>query len=224
MLKMKPIIIFCLVLVLISCGKDKVILLPEIQHAEISKIDDLSVAYLFYDETQPDSLELNRKNLISTTNWLVNVDKRLTLKQAIPKIKFLQEKKENSSHKKENTKNYFTCNDTSIKNLGFIEFTDIVYNTENDKGEIKSENTNSITVVNLNHITIFTSHGSEYKTNITNFVNVFNEKFYGDEKNSNICLSFSNKLLFQDYITFKSILSKSDVNNVGISNHESIFN
>src|SRR5690606_14870685 len=120
---MKKILFLAIITLFYSCGKEKVIQLPEIQHADISKIDDVSVAYLFYDETLPDSVDLNRKNIITTTNWLINVDKRLSLKQAIPHIQFLQEKKENSSHKKENAKNYFTCNDLSRKNLGFIEFT-----------------------------------------------------------------------------------------------------
>ena len=63
---------------------------------------------------------------------MVNIDKRLTLKQAIPHIKFLQDKKRNAEmHKNENAKNYYTCNDTSIKNLGFIEFTDVDYHKNN---------------------------------------------------------------------------------------------
>ena len=111
-----------------SCGNEKVIQLPEVQHAKISEILDVSPAYIFYNETQPDSVELNRKNLIISTNWLFNVDKRLTLEQAIPKIKFLQDKKRNAKmHKNEAAKNYYTCNDTSIKNLGFIEFTNVNY-------------------------------------------------------------------------------------------------
>ena len=71
-----------------SCGNEKILQLPEINHSDITEILDVSHAYLFYDETKPDSIELNRKNLISTTNWLVNVDKRLTLDQAIPSIVF----------------------------------------------------------------------------------------------------------------------------------------
>ena len=113
---------------ILSCTKDKVILLPEIKTATIIDIKDISPAYLFYNEALPDSVELNRKNLISTTSWLVNVDKRLTLEQAIPKIKYLQDKKRNAKiHKNEAAKNYFTCNDLSRKNLGFIEFTDVYY-------------------------------------------------------------------------------------------------
>ncbi|MDA9343831.1 hypothetical protein N8258_03095, partial [Algibacter sp.] len=124
---MKYFILLITMFFVFSCGNKKVLHLPEISHSEISEINDVSHAYLFYDETQKDSVELNRKNLISTTNWLINVDKRLTLKQAIPHLKFLQEKKKNSSHKNKEAKNYFSCNDTSRQNLGFIEFTDVVY-------------------------------------------------------------------------------------------------
>ena len=115
-------------LVVLSCNNERVIQLPEIENAEITEVIDVSPAYIFYDETQPDSTLFNRKNLIGTTNWLVNVDKRLTLEQAIPHIQYLQNKRKKASmHKNENAKNYFTCNDTSIKNLGFVEFTDIKY-------------------------------------------------------------------------------------------------
>ncbi len=85
---MKKILLFIVFSVVLSCGNKKVLQLPE-----INDIKDVSAAYLFYDETVIDCIELNRKNLISSTNWLINVDKRLTLKQAIPKIKFLLDKR-----------------------------------------------------------------------------------------------------------------------------------
>jgi hypothetical protein len=124
---MRYFILFITTLIIFSCGNKKVLQLPEISNSDITEITDVSAAYLFYNETQPDSVELNRKNLISTTNWLINVDKRLTLKQAIPHIKFLQDKKLSSSHKNENAKNYFTCHDLSRNNLGFLEFSELKY-------------------------------------------------------------------------------------------------
>ena len=66
-------------LVVLSCNNERVLQLPEVENAEITEVLDISPAYIFYDETQPDSNLFNRKNLIGTTNWLVNVDKRLTL-------------------------------------------------------------------------------------------------------------------------------------------------
>ena len=90
---MKP-IFYCITLIIFaSCGKEKIVQLPEINHSKISKINDVSAAYLFYDVTQPDSVELNRNNLISTTNWLINVDKRLTLKAGHSKNNILTRQK-----------------------------------------------------------------------------------------------------------------------------------
>ncbi len=85
-----------IVLLCLSCNTERVLQLPEIENAEVTEVLDVSPAYIFYDETQADSTLLNRKNIITTTNWLVNVDKRLTLRQAIPYIKLLQEKKRNA--------------------------------------------------------------------------------------------------------------------------------
>ena len=216
-----------------SCGKDKVIQLPEINHSEISEINDVSAAYLFYDETQPDSLELNRKNLISTTNWLVNVDNRLTLKQAIPKIKFLQDKKRNAEmHKNENAKNYFTCNNLSRKNLGFIEFTDVIYHNEpfnnyvEKNSKLDFSNKMKIDFISLEEIYIEfplfdISSVVSTKSNVLKHIKLLSANISDSVE---IILCFKSNLSFQDYITFKSMLLTSDLKNVTISNQEFISN
>ena len=214
-----------------SCGNEKVIQLPQVSHSEITEINDVSAAYLFYDETQKDSVELNRKNLISTTNWLLNIDKRLTLKQVIPHIKFLQEKKSNSSHKNKNAKNYFTCNDTSRKNLGFIEFTDVAYHDE-PAGEYFAKTSNipenirfSIIYHSLKNIEImgFTDYLISKKTNQSNLIFELKNLIDKDMK-AEIVLNFNQILSFQDYISLKSMMSNLDLQNVVISNHEFIYN
>ena len=87
---MKKLIYLLLITAFLNCSNERVLQLPEIENAEVTEVLDVSPAYIFYDETQPDSTLFNRKNLIGTTNWLVNVDKRLTLRQAIPHIQYLQ--------------------------------------------------------------------------------------------------------------------------------------
>ena len=219
---MKYYLLILLSIILFSCGKEKVVQLPEISHSEITEISDVSAAYLFYDETQKDSVELNRKNLISTTNWLVNVDKQLTLKQVIPHIKFLQDKKKNAGHKNEHAKNYFTCNDTSRVNLGFVEFTDIVY--YNDGSGYNTESYScyvNLAVLSLNDIRIITSENKVLQTDKASL-----QKTIINLVGLNKCLiflEFDNNITFQEYITIKSIISKIDIENVIISNHEFIF-
>ncbi len=201
-----------------SCSSEKTIELPEIKQATITEVIDVSAAYLFYDETKPDSIELNRKNLISTTNWLVNVDKRLTLNQAVPKIKFIQEKKRNSSHKNEAAKNYFTCHDLSQNNLGFIEFTDVHYYLDekpNAEIEIIIEALDKITIKKNNDVDIF------FKTNFKTLEKDL-ASIYPHETIS-VTLSFKKSMTFQQYITIKSKLEELDNSKILVDTNEFIY-
>lgn len=221
-------IFFLLALIIFtSCSSEKIIELPEINHSTISEVIDISPAYLFYDETQPDSLELNRKNLISSTNWVVNVDKRLTLNQVIPQIQFLQNKKNSSSHKNEAAKNYYTCNNTSIQNLGFIEFTDIYYILKNSD---LIEGASVSTQENELHLFVSELNTLELKTNTDSLLfKTTSNKLVSDLKQLQfntpviITLNLSGLLTFQHYITIKDKLPLLDSEVFSINNNEFIY-
>ena len=227
---MKKLLLLFIMVFIFSCGNEKVLQLPEIDYSGITEIKDVSHAYLFYDETQPNHIDLNRKNLISTTNWLINVDKRLTLKQAIPKIKFLQDKKSNSSHKNKNAKNYFTCHDLNNNNLGFLEFTNVVYQNEslNDYSGVLSnleDTTNSTAIAFENNNTIVIA--STVLKSIITETSKDSLSFYlkkCDTINGIIFLNFNEDLSFQSYIDFKYVTDKTDLKYAKISNKEFIFN
>ncbi|MFK7833882.1 MAG: hypothetical protein AB8B52_11440 [Winogradskyella sp.] len=214
-----------------NCNNERVLELPEIENTEITEVLDVSPAYIFYDETQTDSTLLNRKNLIITTNWLVNVDKRLTLKQALPHIKFLQDKKRNAEmHKNEEAKNYFTCNDTAIENLGFIEFTDIFYKDENpdfmnytmkQPGNyilLKYHSDNSISISVSYEDTRLKVIEKERLDNSDTL-----KKQLIDLKPKTLLLFFDTNMSFQDYISAKSQLLKLDLDTITISPDEFMY-
>ncbi|WP_282123866.1 hypothetical protein [Algibacter mikhailovii] len=228
---MKRNLIILIILACFSCKNDKVIQLPEINNSEISEINDVSAAYIFYNESKPDSTELNRKNLISTTNWLVNIDKRLTLSQVIPHIKYLQEKKSNSSHKNNKAKNYFTCHDTNENNLGFIEFTPVIYQNKPIntliENNINTELERLIIFFNrLNSITIYSKAGKTalIDSNATHLKQDLLTIIKNQKSKTNLVLSFNKDLTFQDYISLKSILSAFKNQPISISNIEFISN
>ncbi len=222
-----------IILMCFSCNNERVLQLPEIENAEITEILDVSPAYIFYDETQADSTLLNRKNLISTTNWLVNVDKRLTLKQAVPHIKFLQDKKRNAElHKNEDAKNYFTCNDTSIGNLGFLEFTDVYYFNESSVSyykkisQLKLNKEIIAEVKNADDISLFSSleNPEIIKTNYKALVNdIHNLAKAENITKINLVLNFEESLSFQDYIAIKSELLKIESDKILIDTNEFIY-
>ena len=228
---------YCLPLLLVlilACAEKRELQLPDIENAKITNLQDVSAAYLFYDEIQPDSVLLNRKNLISTTNWLINIDKRLTLEQAIPHIKFLQDKKKNSSHKNEKAKNYFTCHDLSKNDLGFLEFTEVNYHLDlydlyERKGiPISSPKHESlINVINPDSIRIhYPEHDNINYTDeiVSNRKNIFKDlSKTRDTTDIVIYLSFLSSLTVQDYISIQSSIKNSNIEGIEISNHEFII-
>ena len=123
---------------LFSCGNKEDILLPKANTTIVKNVDDLSPIYFFFRTKEKDTLaEVNRKNSIISTNWILNIDKRLPLRLAIPEIMKLQQKKrEEKAHKNENAENYYSYADTIGKNLAFIPFTNVYYKLEKPKSGV----------------------------------------------------------------------------------------
>ena len=214
-----------------SCQK-RLVELPEVSKSNITEVSDLSPAYIFYDETLPDSVELNRKNLIISTNWIVNVDKRLTLEQVIPKIQILQNKRRNTEmHKNENAKDYYSCNDTSIKNLGFLEFTHVDYilgspsEYKEEANEIADLTRILLDIHNPDAIAItYTLANSEViNTNAEELLEQVNEVLETVDSKTEIVLSFNKNLSFQEYINIKSLLSELTLNQFAVNSREFIY-
>jgi len=229
---MKHITLFLILVVLFTSCNKKTVLLPETTNQEITEILDVSPVYVFYDESKPDSTEFNRKNIISTTNWLVNIDKRLSLKQLFPHLEYLQTKRnKDGMHKNENAKNYFTCSNSELQNLAFIEFTDVIYNRglSNDyfkkisdipihkKIQIDITSSNDVTFLKYNNdeIVIDSTIKSDFLNGLKDIQNQTNESI-------EIVLNFNENITFQDYISYKTLLLELDLDNVTISNYEFI--
>jgi len=225
---MKQIFTVILIIICYSCTK-KIVQLPETTNQDITEIMDVSPVYMFYDE-ETDSIEFNRNNMISTTNWLVNIDKRLTLKQILPHLQYLQEKRHGDGmHKNESARNYFTCNNTVLKNLSFIDFTDIMFESD-------SESLNSNDTIPEDHFGILRFISSElveiksvYEEDIlieeSSFDHLLDEinELMKSEKIT-LTLAFKSSLIFQDYISIKSKILAIKSENLEILNQEIIYN
>jgi hypothetical protein len=114
---------------ILSCANKEDVLLPKASTTIVKNIEDHSSIYLFFRTKGKDTLAVvNRKNSIITTNWILNIDKRLPLRLVIPEVMKLQKRKrEEKDHHNALAENYYSYADTIGKNLAFIPFTKVYY-------------------------------------------------------------------------------------------------
>jgi hypothetical protein len=174
----------------ISCGNKEDILLPKADRSIVKEVVDLSPIYIFFRVKGKDTLaEVNRKNSIITTNWILNIDKRLPLRLVIPEVmKLQQRKREEKEHRNELALNYYSYADSIGKNLAFIPFTQVYYKMEKSKSgvEVYFDKNDKILV------------GKKViaKNDLENYIK---QNF----SNKDVFYSFDKNMLFDNYINLK---------------------
>ncbi len=118
-------IILLSALLLLGCQK-KQMQLPQVQDTKITSVEDYSQVYISYEETS-EAAKLNANGLISSTNWVLHVDKRNKLKEVAPLFIKLQEKRTNprNPHSNPDAHLYISLADIPHKRLGFMDVTEL---------------------------------------------------------------------------------------------------
>ena len=118
-------IILLSALLLLGCQK-KQMQLPQVQDTNITSVEDYSQVYISYEEAS-EAAKLNANGLISSTNWVLHVDKRNKLKEVAPLFIKLQEKRTNprNPHSNPDAHLYISLADIPHKRLGFIDVTEL---------------------------------------------------------------------------------------------------
>ena len=118
-------IILLSTLLLLGCQK-KQMQLPQVQDTKITSVEDYSQVYISYEETSEEA-KLNANGLISSTNWVLHVDKRNKLKEVAPLFIKLQEKRTNprNPHSNPDAHLYISLADIPHKRLGFMDVTEL---------------------------------------------------------------------------------------------------
>lgn len=132
---MKKIACLFIVLSLFSCVEKKEILLPKSDVTLVKEVSDLSrIDFIFYIENNDTLASVRKNTVITTTNWVFNIDKRLPLSVVIPEVRKLQKKKLKRKSDEDAPKdNFYAYADTVRRNLAFIPFTNISYKLEKPK-------------------------------------------------------------------------------------------
>lgn len=195
-----------LLLVFVSCGNKEDILLPKANRTVVKEVIDLSPIYIFFRVKGKDTLaEVNRKNSISTTNWVLNIDKRLPLKSVIPEVIKMQEKKRgDSAHKNELAQNYFSYADTVGKNLAFIPFTNVFYKMEKPKKGIIVYFTKD-GKVKIDNQLVTKDYLAKYIDNLKGKLDEINFSF---DRNSSYGIYMQNKVFLEAVMVKQTLLNE----------------
>ncbi len=124
---MKFLYIFLFPLIFISCGKKTDVKVPLNDNPGIHEIWDNSPVYILLKVEGNDTIaDLKLGQTISSTDWLVAVDRRLKMKDLVkPLQKILKKRHKKSIHSDGTKKAYFTYMDTLQKKVSFVDFDSI---------------------------------------------------------------------------------------------------
>lgn len=202
---MKKIALLLLALALYSCN-DKEVLLPQVDKTLVADVEDHSPVYLFFKTDGKDTLvEVNRKNTISSTNWIFNIDKRLPLRLVVPEVIQLQAKKEGSMHKSETSENYYSYSDSVHKKLAFMLFTSVRYQMAPPKAGENCLYFTKDDSIRLNTTAIAKKDLQSILDHLTL------------EKESKLYIAFDKKMSYGNYIKTKAFLNDIKLHTLGLS-------
>ncbi|WP_149207716.1 hypothetical protein [Flavobacterium johnsoniae] len=199
---------------LFSCGKKEDVLLPKSNISIVKDVQDHSPIYIFFKKEGKDTIaDLNRKSAIISTNWILNIDKRLPLKVVIPQVIKMQEKKRNEKmHQNEESENYYSYADSIGKNLAFLPFTKVFYKMEKPSRE------NFVVYFRKGKKQVFMGNK---EIQISDILKCFYSiKF---QKVPDLVFFFDKNMSYEEYIQYKILLQKDVTHNLDILPVEFIF-
>lgn len=227
--KYKIILFFFLFIIFISCKKEDV-QLPKSNKSILAAIEDHSPVYMFFRAKEKDTtIEVNRKNTISTTNWVYNIDKRLPLKLVIPEVIKLQKKKKKSEHKKEGAIDVYSYADSIGKKLAFLPFTNVSYKYDKDFSKFYIIDNSKVYFqfqnfsINFNKENKITVDGNDVERD--EFVEFIKDyvPFVSQGKTALLHLNFEVNLTYEQYIQNKVMLNEVLSDSISFSPIEFVY-
>lgn len=228
-LTLKCVFLLVMSALFMSCKKEDV-LLPQANMSVMETITDHSPIYLFYEANATDTIALvNAKNSISTTNWIFNIDKRLTLDLVIPEVRVLQSMKKRASHTNEEAINVFSYSDSITKNLAFLPFTDVQFKYDKDFSKFYIKDHGDLYLdyfnltVNFNKDNQITVDGNEVeREEFIAFIKDFAD-FMSGGKTTIIHLNFDKRLTYGEYIQNKVMAWQLTSEAIQLSSYEFVY-
>jgi len=213
-------LIIALLTIVSSCDK-KSVQVPVLNVSGIQDtIYDNTQIWMFLKIQDGDTIvELNRNNSISSTNWIFNIDKELSLHQVVPHLKKLIEKREKPAMhpKDEDDTNYFSYVDSDSKNLSMVQFDVINYITDKtiDKNKLGNDSLNKQLFIEFQKNKLFINDSVVAIEQLNDHL-----KKLSVSNKLKLYLSFDKRLNYNDYLHLKAILQSIENDSIIIDQTE----
>ncbi len=203
-----------LTLAIVSCQEQKVFV-PQSDISLQTEVTNFTpVTFLYQEKDNNPQIEVKDKGIITQTEWIFEVDKRLPLKLVIPEIQRLQDKKIKKAEGKV-LSNYYTYMDTLTKQVAYMPFTKVSYQ---DASLQMEQNAEKLDVKVTREGLLFVNEKLLKNQTIAEYLK---ENFPQDKVT--IYLAFDENLTFNKYLQTKLNLAKIKQENVHISTIEVVY-
>jgi len=226
---MKFLYIFLFSVIFISCTHKKEIKLPLNNNPGIHEVWNNSPVYILLQTKGKDTMaDLKLGQTISTTHWLVAIDKRLKLEKLInPLEKILSKRHKKGIHSDGTKKAYFSYMDTMQKKVSFVDFDSIeimpeiftsksyfkkYYKTDGDYNKTHVQITPRQVIINDS--LIFTEPVDNKKL-LNTYMRAIAHRM--NENRNSVYLNFNEKINFDRFLNYYSFFKnnpppKGDIN------------
>jgi hypothetical protein len=214
---MKLNITYLSILLLLSTGcSKKEVLLPQIPVSGITELYDYSQVWAFYDESnEQNQAKINKNNTISTTHWIINIDRRLSMHEVTTVIGMVNAKRaKKSMHSAEGKHNYISYANTQDKNISLFEI-DSLQILVLDKPSY-----NQLTE-ELSQENVLTFNQDSFILNQNTYpYNRYIQATFDTIKNQNLHVFFSKDVDYQQYLEKRIVLTKLLNEKIKVNNTE----
>lgn len=184
-------------------------------------IYDNSQIWIFFRAIEDDTTAvLNRKNSISTTSWIFNIDRRLPMKLVAPHLVKLMEKREKPSmHPKDvDDLNYFSYVNTTDNLLSFVAF-DTLYIRNQAVHITKPDDSTTVHIQIDRKLDRFQINGKTVDNNkITAHLNQIIAR-----KKAELYFRFDKNITYADYLYAKAIFQAFNKEKVKLHREEYMY-
>lgn len=216
---MKKFLIFSVLIFVLSACNQKSLDLPQVAVAGISEIQNHSQIWVFYKhDTDKIKAEINKNNTISTTNWIINIDKRLPLSEVIPVFNLIKAKRAKKSiHSSDDAQNYLSYSNILENKISLFSIDSIQYMMlpKNDIKQLLNDKPCKNTIQFSKDIVSLNANNIQKEA--------WSKKTFESLSSGCVQLVFSKELTYQEYMDYRLKLIGVLPNNTRIETTEFIF-